>query len=126
MSAVIDDLYGATKERPVPSPGSALDSASGKSVGLSFTGSEGPELPPLLAGLPNTPIRHCKALIATVIWSAIEDRDVHWIASPHFTFFMTLIGFEYAVTLDAKRRLLASATAPRRLYVQPNFLGDDL
>lgn len=65
------------------------------------------ELPPMLPGLPNTPYSHCAALICAIVWQAIVDRDVHWCAGPRFNFYLSLLGWDNATILAAKRAVLA-------------------
>ena len=82
------------------------------------------ELPPLLPGLPNTPYKHCEALICAIVWQAIVDRDLHWCASQSFNFFLSLLGWDNATILAAKRRVLHGplSTTP---YPMGNFLTQE-
>ena len=81
-------------------------------------------MPEMLPGLPNTPLRNCQALIAAVIWGAICERDLAWIASHRFTFFCTMLGMDNAMALQAKRHILSGAMTPPKLYQNPNWLGE--
>lgn len=74
------------------------------------------ELPPLLPGLPNTPYSHCAALICAIVWQAILERDMHWCAGPRFNFYLSLLGWDHALILDAKRRLLRQWATAQRQY----------
>ena len=82
------------------------------------------ELPPLLPGLPNTPYKHCEALICAIVWQAITDGDLHWCASQSFNFFLSLLGWDNATILAAKRRVLHGhlSTTP---YPMGNFLTQE-
>lgn len=65
------------------------------------------QLPPMLPGLPNTPYENCAALICAIVWQAILDRDVHWCAGQRFNFYLSLLGFDNAMILAVKRRVIA-------------------
>jgi hypothetical protein len=80
------------------------------------------ELPPMLPGLPNTDYRNCAALICAIVWQAIMDRDVHWCAGPRFNFYLSLLGWDNATILEAKRRVLAKHYTFTR-WANGNWLG---
>jgi hypothetical protein len=73
------------------------------------------------AGLPSTPYRNCAALIASVIYQAIADKDFHWIASQRFNFYMYLMGYEPGAILNAKQRIL-NREVRVSLYSNPHFI----
>lgn len=75
-------------------------------------GSEGPDLPPMLPGLPNTDDRACKSLIGAILWQAIQDKDVHFIASHEFTVYGTLMGLEVHEVFAIRRAILSGRFKP--------------
>lgn len=82
-----------------------------------------PDLPPCLPGLPNTAYRNCAALICAVVWQAIVDRDHRWCAGPVFNWYLSLLGWDNAQILAAKRAVLHRDPRIVR-YSQANFLND--
>lgn len=81
------------------------------------------ELPPCLPGLPNTAYRNCSALICAIVWQGIVDRDHHWCAGPIFNWYLSLLGWDNAQILAAKRAVLHGHPKLLR-YSQANFLND--
>jgi hypothetical protein len=79
-------------------------------------------LPPMLPGLPSTPYRNCAALICAIVWQGIVDRDLHWCAGPRFNWYLSLLGWDNALILAAKRAVLQNSPTLVR-YQMGNFLG---
>lgn len=126
MSAPVEAPLDARSAPELLDADPGPDSVSGSDLQSLASISDGPDLPPLAPGLPNTPIVRCQALIAAVIWDAIATRDLQWIASHTFTFYMTLLGVNYDVALRAKRHILDGTLGRPRLYQHMNFLGEDV
>jgi hypothetical protein len=80
------------------------------------------ELPPMLPGLPNTPYDRCAALICAIVWQAIIERDFHWCASQKFNFYLSLIGWDNAMILGAKRAALQTSKVSSLRGSMGNFL----
>lgn len=75
-------------------------------------GSPGPDLPPLLRGLPHTDINACKSLLGAVLWQAIQDMDIHFIASNGFTNYGVLMGLELSEVFAIRRQVLSGQFKP--------------
>ena len=72
-------------------------------------------LPPLPPGLPGTPTDNCKALILAVIYQAIQEQDLHWVASDKFTLYGVLAGLEIDEVFAIRRAVLSGLYKPRLL-----------
>ena len=87
-------------------------------------GSPGPDLPPLLRGLPHTPIEACKSLLGAVLWQSIQDMDIHFIASNGFTNYGVLMGLELSEVFAIRREVLSGRFKPA-LYSGITWGSDD-
>lgn len=115
MNAVIEPSRSASPPRPHPKTSAppfappSLISRVPEAVAADDEGElDAIELPPMLPGLPNTEYRNCAALIVAIVWQAIVDGDAHWCAGPRFNFYLSLLGWDNALILEAKRRALAN------------------
>lgn len=75
----------------------------------------GPEVPPLLAGLPHTPLAACQELMLAIVVRGLEDGDLKYITSPTFIHHLLYIGLDPDVALKVKIAYLQGKVQPWRL-----------
>lgn len=91
-----------------------------------FPPSDGPEVPPLLAGLPHTPLIALQELMLAIVARGICDDDCEYVCSPTFIHHCCYLGLDPDVAFRIKIAYLrnrigdidsffarATSTAPR-------------
>jgi|GEM_PF-3348430 len=75
--------------------------------------SDGPEVPPLLAGLPHTPIEACRELMLAIVAQGLSDDDEHYVCSPTFIHHCCYIGVDPDMALKIKIAYLRREIDPK-------------
>jgi hypothetical protein len=78
-------------------------------------GSPGPEVPPLLPGLPHTDIQSCKELMLAIVAQGLADDDLDYVISPTFIHHLLYMGLDPDVALQIKIKYLRGEIDPRRI-----------
>lgn len=72
----------------------------------------GPDLQPLLPGLPNTPLSACQELILAAVVQLMRDEDLTYITSPVFIHHLLYIGLDPDAALQVKIAYLQGKVRP--------------
>lgn len=100
-------------------------SPSAAPVGPTPPKSEGPPLPPLAVGLPNTPIENIQTMFAHVFLCALREGDTEWVRSDDFLLVAEYAGLSEPTALAVRELYLSGRLDMKRItYTFCGFAQD--